>query len=156
MFLTYLHRAALVLLCTLFVASCASTKATRGNIPARASRILDVAESLQGTTYCAAGTTPECFDCSGFVSYCFAEVGEILPRTSQAMYESGVAVDLRALQSCDVVFFRTNGTGISHVGIMIDSERFIHSSTTRGVIVSPLIDSYWAPRFVGARRIIRH
>ena len=155
MFLMYLHRLVLVLLCTFFVASCASTKASRSNMPERASRILDVAESLQGTTYCAAGATPECFYCSGFVSYCFAKVGISLPRTSQAMYHAGVAVDKQILQSCDIVFFRTNSNGIGHVGIMIDTERFIHASTTRGVIISPLVDSYWAPRFVGGRRIIQ-
>ena len=71
------------------------------------------------------------------------------------MYHAGVAVDKQILQSCDIVFFRTNSNGIGHVGIMIDTERFIHASTTRGVIISPLVDSYWAPRFVGGRRIIQ-
>ncbi|MBP6510264.1 MAG: C40 family peptidase [Candidatus Kapabacteria bacterium] len=115
--------------------------------------VLAVAEDLLGTSYCAAGSTPDCFDCSGFVTYCFSDIGIELPRTARAMYEQGRQVERGSIRPGDLVFFRTNGTSISHVGILINATSFIHSSTSRGVMISPLTDSYWAPRYVGACRV---
>jgi cell wall-associated NlpC family hydrolase len=70
------------------------------------------------------------------------------------MYASGQAIAKGAIGPGDLVFFRTNGTDVAHVGIMVDDRRFIHSSTSRGVMISPLTDAYWAPRFIGARRVL--
>ncbi|MBK6759250.1 MAG: C40 family peptidase [Ignavibacteria bacterium] len=87
------------------------------------------------------------------MTYCFSDIGIELPRTARAMYEQGRQVERGSIRPGDLVFFRTNGTSISHVGILINATSFIHSSTSRGVMISPLTDSYWAPRYVGACRV---
>lgn len=144
------------LLCAMAIlAGCASTPSstTSGRSP-MADRVLTVATSLVGTPYCSAGTTPECFDCSGFVTHCFAGTGIALPRRASDMYASGTAVGKGALRPGDLVFFRTSGRDIAHVGIMINASQFVHASTSKGVMVSPLSDAYWSPRYVGARRVV--
>jgi lipoprotein Spr/probable lipoprotein NlpC len=54
----------------------------------------------------------------------------------------------------DVVAFRTGGRDINHVGIMVDAQRFIHASTSKGVIVSSLTEKYWRSSYVTARRVV--
>ncbi len=138
----------------IILAGCASTPRSSASASPTAVRVLDVAHALVGTPYCASGASTECFDCSGFVSYCFAGTGIQLPRTARDMYTSGQAIAKGAIGPGDLVFFRTNGTEVAHVGIMVDDRRFIHASTSRGVMISPLTDSYWAPRYIGARRVL--
>lgn len=150
---TLLPKATFVLACIVALSACSSSSSTRGSVSPRVDHVLAVAEDLLGTSYCAAGSTPDCFDCSGFVYYCYADLGIELPRTARAMYEQGRQVERGSIRPGDLVFFRTNGTSISHVGIVFNATSFIHSSTSRGVMISPLTDSYWAPRYVGACRV---
>ncbi|HLP27334.1 MAG TPA: C40 family peptidase [Candidatus Didemnitutus sp.] len=150
---TQLLRATFILACIVVVTACSSSSHTRSSVSPKIDHVLAVAEDLLGTSYCAAGATPECFDCSGFVYYCYLDLGVELPRTARAMYEQGRRIERGSLVPGDLVFFRTNGSSISHVGIMFNSTSFIHSSTSRGVMVSPLTDAYWAPRYVGACRV---
>lgn len=137
----------------LLALSCSSTTSLRSRSVPAVVRALEVAETLIGTPYCLAGATPRCFDCSGFVSYCFGRDLPTLPRKSEDMFNFGLNIQKSNLILGDLVFFRTNGGSINHVGIVFDDGMFIHSSTSRGVMVSPLTDSYWAPRYAGARRI---
>lgn len=109
---------------------------------------------LLGTSYCNAGTTPDCFDCSGFVSFCFASNGIALPRVSADMYRTGSVVERTDLQGGDLVFFSLSGGRINHVGIALNDKQFIHSSSSKGVSIAPFSDAYWSPKYVGARRII--
>lgn len=108
---------------------------------------------LLGTSYCTAGTTPGCFDCSGFVSYCFASNGIALPRVSADMFQIGSTVDRSDLQGGDLVFFSLTGGRINHVGIALNEKQFIHSSSSKGVSIAQFADTYWAPKYVGARRV---
>lgn len=104
-----------------------------------------------GTPYVYGGTTTRGFDCSGFTQRVFSDLGIKLNRTSSAQYSQGTAVT--NLLPGDLVFFNTSGRGVSHVGIYIGNNQFIHSSTSKGVIISGLGENYWSKRYVGAKRI---
>lgn len=135
-----------VVTCVVACISCASISPT--------SRVLETAESMIGTPYCLYGNTPTCFDCSGFVGFCYAKIGVKLPRRAEDLFKlSGLEV-VNSYQPGDLVFFRTTGRGVSHVGIMIDADNFIHASSSRGVMKSPLTDMYWAQRILDVRRLI--
>lgn len=137
------------------LAACSSVRPPERTPGSVADRVLTTAASLIGTKYCPGGSTPSCFDCSGFTTHCFASAKVALPRTSQLQYGVGLGVARSDLRPGDLVFFRTNGSGISHVGIYAGDDRFVHASTSAGVITTPLSDPYWNPRYVGARRVLR-
>ncbi|ANA80276.1 NLP/P60 protein [Paenibacillus vortex V453] len=107
-----------------------------------------------GVSYKTGGTTTNGFDCSGFTTYVYKKLGLSLPRTSTAQYKVGTAVSKSNLKAGDLVFFNTSGKGVSHVGIYVGGGKFAHSSSSRGVIVSPLSQSYYAQRYVGAKRVM--
>ena len=107
-----------------------------------------------GTPYVYGGTSTSGFDCSGYTQRVFADLGYTLARTSSAQYGQGSAVSKSNLVAGDLVFFNTSGSGVSHVGIFIGNGQFIHSSSSKGVVVSQLSESYWANRYVGAKRVI--
>jgi cell wall-associated NlpC family hydrolase len=106
-----------------------------------------------GTPYAFGGTTSGGFDCSGYVQHVFAILGLHLPRTADAQYAAGHRLS-GAMKPGDLVFFQTYEAGPSHVGIYLGSDRFIHSSSSMGVIVSSLHDHYWNARYLGAKRIV--
>jgi cell wall-associated NlpC family hydrolase len=106
-----------------------------------------------GVPYSWAGTSSYGFDCSGFVWKMFSSFGISLPRMADSQYLKGVPVPLSDVQPGDLVFFSTYTAGVSHVGIAVGNNRFIHSSSSRGVIISDLSDPYYSIRYVGARRI---
>ncbi|OKP75303.1 hydrolase [Paenibacillus sp. P3E] len=107
-----------------------------------------------GTTYKFGGTSTSGFDCSGFTSYVFKNVGLTLPRTSKAQFSVGTSVSRNNLRSGDLVFFNTFGSGVSHVGIYVGGGRFAQSSSSRGVTITSLSQAYWANRYVGAKRVM--
>lgn len=121
--------------------------------------MLAEAESYLGTPYRYGGTTRSGIDCSAFVLSVFgASMGIHLPRVAAAQAQEGERVAREDMRKGDLVFF-SNGGRISHVGIVHDvdengSVRFIHASTSRGVMISPLTDSYWGPKFRFAKRIV--
>jgi probable lipoprotein NlpC len=105
-----------------------------------------------GTPYLSGGNTKSGADCSGFVSSVYREKeGVYIPRTTSEEFKMGTSVDKKDLIVGDLVFFGEY-TRINHVGIYVGSGNFIHASTSSGVMVSPLEDIYWKPRYVGARR----
>jgi cell wall-associated NlpC family hydrolase len=117
--------------------------------------LVDFAMTLRDIRYRRGGRSPQRgFDCSGFVHYVFAQVlGVDLPENSAAQYRDGRKIDRDELQAGDLVFFRTRGKRVSHVGIYVGEGRFIHSPTTgERVRVDRLSQQYWAHRFAGARR----
>ena len=134
------------------LSACSSTSSLQSSGDPQIDQVLEEAYDLEGTPYCYSGDTPDCFDCSGFVSYCYGMVGIELPRTSRDQYRTGERV-IDGLQHGDLVFFNTSGRGVSHVGIYVGKNRFIHSSTSSGVMVSSLSNRYWQPRYLGARRV---
>ncbi len=105
-----------------------------------------------GTPYVFGGTRATGFDCSGYVQHVFALLGVHLPRTADAQFGAGHRISA-AIATGDLVFFHTYAPGVSHVGIYIGNSKFIHSSSSRGVAVSSLHDRYWAPRYLGAKRV---
>jgi cell wall-associated NlpC family hydrolase len=110
--------------------------------------------SLRGTPYRNGGADPNGFDCSGFVWYVFAQHGLSVPRTVVDQFRVGGNVDPSDLQPGDLVFFSTTDPGASHVGIAIGGDAFVHAPSSNGVVrVEHLGASYWAARFIGARRL---
>ena len=115
-----------------------------------------VASSMQylGVPYVFGGTTPNGFDCSGYVRYVFANAGIYLPRTADAQYECGYPVSTAGLLPGDLVFFSTYEAGASHVGIYLGDGNFINASSSRGVSIASLYSSYWGSCYIGARRVM--
>ncbi len=119
--------------------------------PSQYSGVVGIAMQYLGTPYAYGGSDPSGFDCSGFVSYVFAQVGVSLPHYSGAQYGYGVAVPRDQLQPGDLVFF----DGLGHVGIYIGGGQFIHAPHTGDVVkISSLSDPWYAATYVGARRIL--
>ena len=127
-----------------------------GGILARTSRIAaeltHSALRFLGVPYVFGGTSTSGFDCSGFVQHVYAMLGIGVPRTADAQYDFGRPA-VGGPRPGDLVFFDTYG-GVSHVGIYLGSGEFVHASSSHGVMVSHLSESYWASRYVGARRLI--
>ncbi|WP_026294010.1 C40 family peptidase [Saccharibacillus kuerlensis] len=127
--------------------------ATTGNAHAD-SQLDNVIDTTLGTPYRTAGTSLNGFDCSGFTSYVFDKLGIDLPRQSSAQYGAGTKVSKSDLRAGDLVFFNTNGRGISHVGIYVGNGKFAHASSSNGVRYDSLSSSYYANRYVGASRVM--
>lgn len=116
--------------------------------------IVATAQKYRGTPYKYGGTSPKGFDCSGFIWYVYKQHGKDLPRTADKQFAAGKPVKTSDLQPGDVVFFTTDEKGPSHCGIFVGQGKFIHASSSRGVMVSGLADQYWKPRLLGARRLL--
>jgi cell wall-associated NlpC family hydrolase len=127
------------------------------SMPAAVQNLLQYALSNEGVVYHKGGTTPENgFDCSGFVRYVFDHVqGVTLPHSAQALSQIGDRIKTTDLLPGDLVFFRFMRSTISHVGIYLGNNEFIHASSTRtgSVVISNLTDSYWAKHFALVRRL---
>jgi len=109
-----------------------------------------------GTRYCMGGATENCIDCSAFTQILMRDVfGTDIPRTARAQYDNSDRIGMENLQEGDLVFFQTMGNDISHVGIYITNNKFVHAATSGGVMVSDLNDTYWRPRFKGAGRVLK-
>lgn len=111
------------------------------------------AKKYLGVPYVWAGSSPEGFDCSGFTSYVLAENGKKLPRRAQDQYDEAVKVKEKNVDRGDLVFF-DNGSGISHVGIVISKKGeplvMIHSASSSGIIITDVTKSeYWTKRLYG-------
>lgn len=108
-----------------------------------------------GTPYCMGGSGESCIDCSSFSQSLMSDVfNRRLPRTAQQQYDSSEHIDVEDLQEGDLVFFHTTGRGISHVGVYLLNNKFVHAATSGGVMISDLNDSYWRPRYKGAGRYL--
>ncbi len=119
-------------------------------------RLLATAMDLLGTPYRYGGRSPrEGFDCSGFVQYTFHRVGITVPRTTRAQYNASRPVSRRQLRPGDLVFFRTGGRRIAHVGIYLGEGRFIHAPASgKRVSTARLDDPWWRRHYSGAGRFV--
>ena len=116
--------------------------------------LISTALSFRGIPYRNGGSDPSGFDCSGFVQYVYAMFGTGLPREVHSQYRVGREIDRKEVKAGDLVFFETISRGASHVGLAIGADEFVHAPSSRGVVrVEKLTGSYWASRFVGARRV---
>jgi cell wall-associated NlpC family hydrolase len=121
-------------------------------------RIVATAKKYLGVPYVWGGASPSGFDCSGLVYYVFRSLGYSMYRTPADQYRQGVFVPRSNLQPGDVVFFYATvaGTGISHVGIYIGNNQFIHSPNSRSVVsIASLDNVYWNQHYYGARRMTK-
>ncbi|HUR66144.1 MAG TPA: NlpC/P60 family protein, partial [Chitinophagaceae bacterium] len=122
------------------------------SLPAKA--LLESVDDWYGVRYRRGGNTKTGVDCSGFTVAVYAAVyGMALPRVSREQYRISRKISTTELIEGDLVFFNTTGRGVSHVGVYLGNNRFIHASVSRGVMVSGLYESYYIKRFVGAGRI---
>ena len=117
-------------------------------------KILKTAAQYKGVPYVFGGTTPRGFDCSGYVQYVFAKHGIRLTRTADTQAREGKFVSKKNLKPGDLVFFTTYEPGASHVGIYAGNNLFWNATSSRGIMLSNLTDSYWGPRYYTARRIL--
>jgi cell wall-associated NlpC family hydrolase len=119
------------------------------NIP-----LLETIDKWWGTKYCMGGFTNECIDCSGFTQIVLRDVYQLsLPRTSQEQFAACEKVELEDLREGDLVFFNTTGNDVSHVGVYLLNNKFVHAATSGGVMISDLNEKYWQPKFRGAGRM---
>ena len=129
-------------------------------LPVLADSILERGMSLIGTRYRFGGTSEQSgFDCSGFIGYLFREeAGMNLPRSTREMINvDAPLVSRNNLKPGDLLFFSTNGRGrVSHAGIYLGDNQFIHSSSRRsgGVRIDSLGDRYWSKTFIEAKRAL--
>ena len=132
----------------------ATVEAVSSTTNSIARRVVSDSMNYLGVPYVFGGTTPNGFDCSGYVRYVFANAGVYLPRTADAQYEVGYSVSTSELVPGDLVFFSTYEPGPSHVGIYLGDGDFINASSSQGVSVASLYSSYWGSCYIGARRVM--
>ena len=131
-----------------------------GKVPRSTSDILKDAEKYLGTPYKFGGNTSSGFDCSGFTVKVFEENSYNLPRRSSDQAEAGKNIDITDVKPGDLLFFATaGGSRVSHVGIVHDigpdgEVKFIHASTSKGVIISSLNEKYWNKAYLRAQRVL--
>ncbi len=114
--------------------------------------IVEIAQKYLGTPYKYGGNSPSGFDCSGFTSYVYKRAGYKLPRATTAQYSK--LDPLRVPKVGDLVFFRTSGNKVSHVGIYVGNYRFIHApSSGKTVSYADIRNVYWKPRYAGSRTV---
>lgn len=124
--------------------------------PVPADAILKAARSQLGRPYAYGGHSPHTgFDCSGLVYWCYHQYGSVLPHSVRGQYRLGVEVARSELCAGDLVFFDTaGGPQPTHVGIMMNHDRFIHSPAGGEMVrEDELRNNYWKRTFYGARRI---
>jgi len=118
--------------------------------------LLSTAKQYIGVPYQFGGTTPKGFDCSGFLQFVFAKHGLNIPRLADDQYNLGLRTSsVSQLVPGDLVFFTTYTEGVSHCGIYVGNGQFIHTSSSKGVRIDSLSDSYWKPRYVGGKHIVK-
>lgn len=145
----------------LFLVSCAASK--RATVrESQVDRVIRSARAYIGTPYKYGGTSRAGMDCSGLLMNSFMAIDILLPRNSAAQSKVGEEVRMRDLQPGDLVFFATGRKKrqITHVGLVTevksdDDVRFIHASSSLGVVETNMYADYYQKRFRGARRVIQ-
>lgn len=115
--------------------------------------LLEHVDEWYGTKYRYGGTSKSGIDCSAFVQAIYLSAFAVsLPRTARDQYRTSRIISATEVKAGDLVFFNTTG-GISHVGIYLQNNKFVHASTSQGVTVSDMFDPYYLKRFIGIGRI---
>lgn len=106
-----------------------------------------------GTPYRYGGCDKSGTDCSCFTLMLFKQVyNKTIERSSGEIYKSCEKIKRSHLKEGDLVFFVTNGKGVSHVGVFLKDEKFVHASTSKGVMISSLSEAYFEKTYYGAGR----
>jgi cell wall-associated NlpC family hydrolase len=123
-----------------------------------AEAIIETARGYLGVPHCMGGTTARCMDCSGLIFRVFSTHGITLPHSSEEQARYGrIITEREMLIPGDLLFFvRTYNTSrlITHTGIYVGEGRFIHTSSSRGVIITSMDDPWWSQRYLFATRIL--
>lgn len=126
-----------------------------------ADKIIWSAVSYKGTPYKYAGTTKSGMDCSGLIHTSFKERNIVMPRSSALLYKEGYKIPLSKAKRGDLLFFKTTNktrSKINHVAIVTSSNngvvKFIHSTSSKGVIESSMLQDYWRKAFIEAKRVL--
>lgn len=155
----------LLLLLAVVFTSC---KSTSGAVSKRESKrenrslvntLIEKATDNVGVRYKAGGTTKSGFDCSGLVFTTFESENIKLPRSSYEQAKIGKVIPLNDAKKGDLIFFKTNKSKqINHVGLITevnsDEVKFVHSSTSKGVIISSTKEAYYKNSFAQVNRVI--
>ena len=121
---------------------------------ARAAQLEEIAQSWVGTPYRRGREDAKGTDCSGLTQSVLSELGVSLPRSTHEQQQSGRQIPVVELAPGDLLFFRMRGSSrVNHVGVALGTDRFLHASSSRGVVVDHL-DSYFSHRLVEARRVV--
>ncbi len=127
-----------------------NSPSTTAGVSQPGNSIVSIAKQYLGTPYRYGGTTPAGFDCSGFTGYVYKRAGIKLPRDARDQFRR--LTEQKVPKPGDLVFFKINGSSISHVGIYVGNLKFIHSPRTgRSVEIADMRISYWKTRYAGAR-----
>ncbi|WP_299108285.1 C40 family peptidase [uncultured Tenacibaculum sp.] len=125
-----------------------------------ADKIVWTAVSYKGVPYKFGGMSKRGMDCSGLIHTSFKQRNVDLPRTSREMYTKGYDIPLKKVKRGDLLFFKTarKRGKVNHVGLVTSVKNgdihFIHSTSSRGVIVTSLWQKYWRKAFIKAKRIL--
>ena len=115
--------------------------------------LLQYIDDWYHTPYRYGGASKEGIDCSAFTAGIVTAVfGMAIPRTVREQYQATDRLNKEELTEGDLVFFNTTGS-VSHVGVYLFNNKFVHASTTNGVMISDLNDAYFTRKYVGAGRI---
>ncbi len=117
-------------------------------------RLAAAAELLVGSPYRFGGSGPREFDCSGLVFYVHRGIGVDVPRTAGEQFARARPLGRQELQPGDLVFFRNGGTDVTHVGVYVGDDRFVHAPKSgRPVSYAGLDDDYFSTNYAGAGRL---
>lgn len=151
---------ALLLLITLSIANTGCSSPKRASYSdakhANKSAVINTAKKMLGVKYRYGGSSPGTgFDCSGLVQYTHHAAGISLPRTTGQQYRRAKPIQRKYLKAGDLVFFKTAlSRAVSHVGIYLGKNKFIHApSSGKEVTITSMDDKYWRAHFTGAGRI---
>jgi len=153
------------LLLAIFFTSCKSTstavskKESKRENKSIVNHLIEKATDNIGVRYKAGGTTKNGFDCSGLVYVTFESENIKLPRSSFEQAKIGTVITLKEAQKGDLIFFKTNRSKqINHVGLITEVSsgeiKFVHSSTSKGVIISSTKEPYYQNSFAQINRLI--
>lgn len=113
--------------------------------------VISIAMNYIGVPYVWGGTSPNGFDCSGFLQYVYGQKGMNISRTVTGIWSQGASVATPSVG--DLVFFQTYKPGPSHAGIYLGNNKFIHADSTDGVSIDDMTIHYWQSRYLGAKRL---
>jgi lipoprotein Spr len=120
-------------------------------------QLLAQMEKWFGTQYCFGGSTDSCIDCSSFTQVILRDVYNVkIPRNSQQQFDASTKIETENLKEGDLVFFNTVSASmiITHVGVYVCNNKFVHASTSKGVTINDLSEKYFAKAYRGAGRFI--
>lgn len=119
----------------------------------QSTRLYEYIDTWYGTPYCYGGSSKSCIDCSAFVQSFFTTMyGMILPRTAREQYKEAKKISRTELTEGDLLFFNTTG-GVSHVGVYLQNNKFVHASSSGGVMISDMFEPYWVKRLISVGRV---